>query len=82
VRTALLNSSFNRAEQGVRLADESYPSGAHDYSSDSEELERVDSAMGETPRGALYVSAISVALLLVGWLILYFFVFIPRGTVG
>jgi hypothetical protein len=38
--------------------------------------------MGETPRGALYVSAISVALLLVGWLILYFFVFIPRGTVG
>lgn len=64
------------------MAEPSYPAGAHDYGSDAEELERVDAAMAEAPRGAIAVSAISVVLLLIGWLILYFFVFIPRGTVG
>ena len=64
------------------MADEAYPAGAHDYESEVEELERVDSAMRDTPRGALVVSGIAVALLMLGWLILYFFVFIPRGTVG
>lgn len=64
------------------MADEAYPAGAHDYESEAEELERVDSAMRDTPRGALVVSGIAVALLMLGWLILYFFVFIPRGTVG
>lgn len=64
------------------MAEESYPAGAHDYSSDAEELERVDTAMNQTPAGAIWVSAIAVGLLMIGWLILYFFVFIPRGTVG
>jgi len=64
------------------LADDAYPAGAHDYGSEAEELERVDSAMHDTPRGALVISGIAVALLMLGWLILYFFVFIPRGTVG
>jgi hypothetical protein len=34
------------------------------------------------PRGALFLSAISVALLLAGWLAFYYLLFIPRGTVG
>ena len=38
--------------------------------------------MGEAPRGALVVSLIAVGLLLVGWLGLYFLVFLPRGSVG
>ena len=64
------------------MADESYPSGAHDYASEAEELERIDSAMSEAPNGALIVSGIAVALLLLCWLAIYLLVFIPRGTVG
>ncbi len=64
------------------MAKESYPASAHDYSSEAEELERIDIAAQEAPRGALVISAIAVGALLAGWLILYFFVFIPRGTVG
>lgn len=60
----------------------SYPSSRHDYASDREELERLESALGGGPRGAVAVSLIAVALLMVGWLGLYFLVFLPRGTVG
>jgi hypothetical protein len=34
------------------------------------------------PRGALFLSTISVALLLAGWLAFYYLLFIPRGPVG
>ena len=34
------------------------------------------------PRGALLVAGISVALLFVGWFAFYFFLFMPRGSVG
>ncbi len=64
------------------MAEESYPAIDHDYRSDAEELERIDAAATEAPRGAVTLSAMAVAGLLLGWLILYFFVFIPRGTVG
>ena len=59
-----------------------YPSSAHDYASDAEELERLEKALEGGPRGAIAVSAIAVALLLLGWLGIYFLVFLPRGTVG
>lgn len=64
------------------MAEEAYPASVHDYANDAEELERIDAAASEAPKGALILSALSVAGLLVGWLILYVFVFIPRGTVG
>jgi len=64
------------------MAEDSYPAGQHDYESDAEELERLEAALGEVPRGALRVSLIAVGLLLVGWLGLYFLVFLPRGPVG
>lgn len=64
------------------MAERSYPPGTHDYATDAEELERLEAAMDETPRGALIVSGISVALLMLGWLGIYFLVFLPRGTVG
>ena len=44
-----------------------------------EELERV---MREVPRGALALAAISVGVLLVGWFLVYLFVFLPRGMVS
>ena len=64
------------------MAEPSYPAGAHDYASDAEEHELLEAAMQETPRGALILSGISVALLLIGWFGLYFLIFVPRGTVG
>lgn len=64
------------------MAEQSYPASAHDYASEAEEVERLDAAMEEAPRGALIVSLIAVGLLLIGWLGLYFLVFLPRGSVG
>ena len=34
------------------------------------------------PGGAIAVSGIAVGLLMLGWLFIYVFVFLPRGTVG
>jgi len=34
------------------------------------------------PHGALIVSGIAVALLLAGWLLFYFLLFLPRGPIG
>jgi hypothetical protein len=64
------------------MAGPSYPSGLHDYGSAKEELERLEAAMDEAPRGALAVSGVAVGLLILCWLLIYFFVFLPRGTVG
>ena len=64
------------------MAEPSYPAGGHDYASDAEEIDRLEAAMDEAPKGALVVSLIAVGLLLIGWLGLYFLVFLPRGSVG
>lgn len=64
------------------MTNEAYPAAAHDYATDAEEIERVEAALEEAPRGALVVSGIAVGLLIVGWLGIYFLVFLPRGTVG
>ena len=64
------------------MVESSYPVGAHDYPGDAEELERLKAALEETPRGAIAVSGIAVGLLIIGWLGLYFLVFLPRGPVG
>ena len=36
----------------------------------------------EGPRGAALLSGISVAVLLAIWIAFYFFIFVPRGSVG
>ena len=64
------------------MSDPSYPVTRHDYAGDAEELERLEAALEGGPKGALAVSLIAVALLMVGWLGMYFLVFLPRGTVG
>jgi cobalamin synthase len=46
---------------------------------DDEALKRV---MRDVPRGALALSALTVGLLLVAWLLLYALVFLPRGMVS
>jgi hypothetical protein len=42
-------------------------------------LERV---LREVPRGALALSALTVGLLLLAWILIYAFVFLPRGMVS
>jgi hypothetical protein len=64
------------------MVERSYPVGAHDYSSDAQELKRLKAAMNETPRGALVLAGIAVLLLMIGWLGIYFLVFLPRGMIG
>jgi hypothetical protein len=43
------------------------------------ELER---ALAEVPRGAMALGGIAVGLLLIAWLAIYLFVFLPRGPVS
>ncbi|HYR36613.1 MAG TPA: hypothetical protein VEQ87_20155 [Burkholderiales bacterium] len=46
---------------------------------DNDDLERV---MQDVPRGAFALAALAVGALLVAWLLIYFFVFLPRGMVS
>ena len=64
------------------MTEPAYPRTDHDYPGDDEELQRLEDAMSGGPRGAVAVSGIAVALLMLGWLFIYVFVFLPRGTVG
>jgi hypothetical protein len=64
------------------MTEPAYPRSRHDYAGSAEELERLESAMEGTPKGAILVSAIAVGLLLICWLSIYIFIFLARGTVG
>jgi len=46
---------------------------------DDDDLER---EMQEVPRGAFALAALAVGVLLACWLLVYLFVFLPRGMVG
>jgi hypothetical protein len=70
------------APMGEQMAEPAYPTTQHDYGSGLEENERVEAAMDVVPKGAVAVSGISVGLLILCWLAIYVFVFLPRGTVG
>ena len=69
-------------ETGGAVDEPSYPAGPHDHARDADEMKRLEAAMDETPRGSLVVSGIAVGLLMLCWLLIYAFVFLPRGTVG
>ena len=64
------------------MSEPAYPVTQHDYADDTEEIDRLESALEGGPKGALAVSLIAVGLLMIGWLGVYFLVFLPRGTVG
>jgi hypothetical protein len=42
----------------------------------------LESVMRTVPSGALALSLLTVGLLLLGWFLMYAFVFLPRGMVG
>jgi hypothetical protein len=39
-------------------------------------------ALRNGPIGAFVVAAVAVALLFIGWIAFYFFLFVPRGPIG
>ena len=39
-------------------------------------------AIADVPSGAVAVAGAAIVLLLIGWLLLYFLVYLPRGMVG
>lgn len=39
-------------------------------------------ALKNGPIGALVVAGIAVGILFIGWLLFYFFLFLPRGPIG
>jgi len=44
--------------------------------------DEVAKAFRDGPIGALVVAGVAVAILFIGWLAFYFFVFMPRGSIG
>jgi hypothetical protein len=56
--------------------------GGTELPDSDDDLVALERALEETPRGAVAVAGAAVALLMVGWFFLYFFVFLPRGSVG
>jgi hypothetical protein len=50
--------------------------------SEGPEAARLEEALKVAPRGAMALAALAVAVLMLCWLLIYFFAFIPRGTVG
>mgnify|MGYP001627423268 CR=1 FL=1 len=42
----------------------------------------LDNALRQTPKGAFALAGLTVGLLMLAWLAIYLFVFLPRGSVG
>jgi hypothetical protein len=50
--------------------------------SEQDEEVAADPRLERVPEGAMALAGIAVGLLLLAWLLIYFFVFLPRGSVG
>jgi hypothetical protein len=46
------------------------------------EVQQAAKDLADGPTGALIIAAIAVGILFVGWLAFYFFLFLPRGSIG
>jgi hypothetical protein len=59
-------------------------SAAHDprHISGPINVEQAREALKHGPRGALTIASVAIALLIAGWLIFYFVLFMPRGPIG
>jgi hypothetical protein len=42
----------------------------------------LEAAMAQVPRGAIAIAGTALALLMLGWFLIYIAVFLPRGSVG
>ena len=46
------------------------------------EVQQAGKDLADGPTGALIIAGIAVGVLFVGWLAFYFFLFLPRGSIG
>ena len=60
------------------------PNDPHDHlaADPDDDLAALEEALKEAPRGAIAVAGTAVILLMLCWLAIYLFVFLPRGSVG
>lgn len=54
----------------------------HDHGESPEDRAALDRALEQTPRGAVALAGTAVVLMMLCWLAIYVFVFLPRGSVG
>lgn len=52
------------------------------FEGDDVDREALARALAETPRGAAALAGTALALLILAWLAIYFFVFLARGPVS
>jgi hypothetical protein len=68
----------------MRVSDET--GGLPESRADGQRSAQLDAAqlrtLADVPTGAVTVAATALVLLLIGWLLLYFLVYLPRGMVG
>ena len=46
------------------------------------EVQQAAKDLADGPKGAMIVAGIAVGILFLGWLAFYFFLFLPRGSIG
>ena len=46
------------------------------------EVQQAARDLANGPKGAMIVAGIAVGILFLGWLAFYFFLFLPRGSIG
>lgn len=46
------------------------------------EVQQAAKDLADGPTGAMIIAGIAVGILFVGWLAFYFFLFLPRGSIG
>lgn len=65
-------------------SDEPHASAAHpsDHVAAPIGADEAAQALRNGPIGAFVVASIAVAILFIGWLAFYFFLFLPRGSIG
>jgi hypothetical protein len=68
----------------VMPTEEPHSSAAHSTAHVAAPIEADEAAQAlrNGPMGAFVVASIAVGLLLIGWLLFYFFLFMPRGPIG
>jgi hypothetical protein len=71
--------SRSRAQGGESRAKRNREDETMAESTGEDQLDRV---LQEVPKGALALAGIAVGLLMLTWLMIYLFVFLPRGAVG
>jgi hypothetical protein len=53
-----------------------------DRVADPAEEQQLEEALRDVPKGALALAGLTVGLLMLAWMAIYVFVFLPRGMVG